>query len=82
LATFRCPEGLFVEVRPTIYDDDSFEVRVLYYEPDSRGGRRLIGNGGQMGIVTRDSQPGGTGGTVIVGNQGYAIEMSTKVEPV
>lgn len=80
--TFRSAEGLFVEVQPTVYDDDGFDVRVLYYEPDSRGGRRQIGQGGQMGIVTRDNQPGGTGGTVIVGNKGYAIELTTKVEPV
>jgi hypothetical protein len=80
--TFRSAEGLFVEVRPTLYDDDGFDVRVLYYEPDSRGGRRLIGEGGQMGIVTRHNHPGGTGGTVITGNKGYAIEMTTKVEPV
>jgi hypothetical protein len=72
---------LIVEVRPTIYDNDMFDVRVLYYEPNSRGGRRLIGEGGQMGKVTRDNQSGGTGGSVITGNKGYAIEMSTKVEP-
>jgi hypothetical protein len=78
--TFPCA-GLFVEVRPTVYDNDWYDVRVLYYEPDSRGGRRLIGEGGQMGMVTRDSRPGGAGGTVITGNQGYAIELSTNVEP-
>lgn len=80
-ATFQSAEGLIVEVRPTIYDNDMFDVRVLYYEPNSRGGRRLIGEGGQMGKVTRDNQSGGTGGSVITGNKGYAIEMSTKVEP-
>jgi hypothetical protein len=79
--TFPCA-GLFVEVRPTVYDNDWYDVRVLYYEPDSRGGRRLIGEGGQMGRVTRDNHSGGTGGTVITGNQGYAIELSTSAEPV
>lgn len=80
--SFKSSSGLIVEVQPTLYDDDSFNVRVLYYEPNTRGGKRLIGEGGQMGIITRDNQAGGSSGSVVTGNQGYAIEMSTKVEPV
>lgn len=79
--TFRCAEGLFVEVRPTMYEDDAFDVRVFYYEPDSRGGRRLIGEGGQFGTYIPGNQSNGFGGTVITGNQGYAIQLSTQVEP-
>jgi hypothetical protein len=79
--TFRCAEGLLVEVRPTMYEDDAFDVRVLYYEPDGRGGRRLIGEGGQMGTYIPGNQSNGFGGSVITGNQGYAIQLSTQVEP-
>jgi hypothetical protein len=79
--TFRCAEGLIVEVRPTMYEDDAFHVRVFYYEPDSRGGRRLIGEGGQMGTYIPDSTSNSYGGTVITGNRGYAIQLSTQVEP-
>jgi len=80
--TFKSSAGLIVEVRPTVYDDNSFDVRAFYYEPDSRGGRRLIGEGGQMGLVSKENRGGGGGSTVITGNQGYAIELSTQADPV
>jgi hypothetical protein len=73
---------LFVEVRPTIYDNETFDVRVFYYESDSHGRRRLIGEGGQMGRVVKGSPFGGVGGSVITGNKGYAIQLSAQVEPV
>lgn len=85
--TFRCPEGLFVEVRPTVYVNDAFDVRVSYYEETSKGERRRIGEGGQMGTITRTSSGavsgggGGMGGSVVTGNQGYAVQLSTQVEP-
>jgi len=86
--TFRCREGLFVEVRPTVYVDDTFDVTVLYYEEGSNGGRRLVGESGQMGAITRTSSGaaggGGSGssGSVITGNRGYAVQLSTQIEPV
>lgn len=79
---FPCAEGLFVEARPTVYDNDVFDVRLFYYEPDSRGGRRLIGEGVQMGRVIKGSESSGAGGSVVTGNKGYAIQTSVQVEPV
>jgi hypothetical protein len=79
--TFESTEGLLVEVRPTVYEDQTFDVRVFYYEADGRGGKRLIGEGGQMGKVVK-GESGGNGGSVITGNQAYAIVLSTQAEPV
>jgi hypothetical protein len=79
--TFESAEGLLVEVRPEVYEDQTFDVRVFYYEADGRGGRRLIGEGGQMGKVTKGDS-GGTGGNVITGNQAYAVLLSAQAESV
>ncbi|MET0535200.1 MAG: hypothetical protein ABW171_13350 [Steroidobacter sp.] len=84
--TFRA-QGLIVEMQPKLFVDDAFDVRVSYFEPNSSGGRRLIGESGQMGVINRTSPgmppgTGGSGGTVITGNKGYAVELSTQLEPV
>lgn len=85
--TFRCAERLFVEVRSTVYVDDAFDVRLSFYEESRGGRRRLIGESGQMGMITgtlRDGASSGSGNfnSVITGDQGYAIKLSTQIEPV
>lgn len=84
--TFECAEGLLMEVTPTLYDDDTFNLDLVYYEVSSTGKRR-IGQSGQMGTIerVRPATPGlefsGSGGTVLTGNKGYAIEVSAVIEP-
>jgi hypothetical protein len=85
--TFASVEGLVVEATPTLYDDDTFNLQMAYYEEGSTG-RRRIGQMGQMGTLTRapagssslDHQ--GSSGTVLTGSKGYAIEVSAQVEPM
>jgi hypothetical protein len=85
--TFECAEGLLMEVTPTVYDDDTFNLDMAYYEVSSTGKRR-IGQSGTMGTIdrVRPATPGlefsGSGGTVLTGNKGYAIEVSALIEPV
>jgi hypothetical protein len=79
--------GLLVRAVPTLYEDDTFDVRMTYYEQATHG-RRPIGEMGQMGTVTRKSGAFGVGesyggaATVVTGNKGYAIEVSAQVEPL
>lgn len=83
--TFECAEGLLMEVTPTLYDDDTFNMDMAYYEVSSTG-RRRIGQSGQMGMVekVRPAAPGlefsGSSGTILVGNKAYAIELSAVIE--
>lgn len=86
--TFAIADGLFLEAKPTLYSDDTFDLQMSYYE-ESTTGKRLIGQSGQMGQITRaPAGPQGlnyqgSSGTVITGSKGgYAIEMSAQIEPM
>jgi hypothetical protein len=85
--SFAGGEGLLVEARATVYDNDMFDVKVSYYEQGAAG-KRLIGNGGSLGEVSNaraeaaSGQFSSHGGTVVTGNKGYAIQLSALAEPV
>jgi hypothetical protein len=92
-ATFAIAERLLVEARPTVYDDETFDLQMTYYEEGSTG-KREIGRMGQMGPITRvpvdpsclDRRGSGStvvsGNTVVTGSKGYAVEMSVRIEPM
>jgi hypothetical protein len=79
--------GLIVRAVPTLYDDDTFDVRMTFFE-EAASGRRLIGEMGQMGTVTRisgaldGSEILGHAATVVTGSKGYAIAVNAQVEPM
>jgi hypothetical protein len=75
-SAFEAAEGLMIQVRPTLYDDDYLEVRTTYYEPSANGNRRRIGVGGfgtQVRLQDGSAVPTGAGGTVIAGSRAYAL---------
>lgn len=84
--TFECADGLLMEVTPTLYDDDTYNLELAYYERGSSGKRR-IGQSGQMGVIEKEPRddPGlefsGSGGTILTGNKAYAIELRARIEP-
>jgi hypothetical protein len=83
--TFEIDEGLLVQATPIVYDNETYDLRVEYFEQGATG-KRSIGNMGGMGTLNR-VQPGnealalmGGSSTVISGSKAYAIELSTSVE--
>ncbi len=86
-ATFAIADGLFVEARPTAYDDEMFDLQMTYYEEGSTG-KRVIGRMGQMGPIARAPVDSSSldrrrnGSTVVTGSKGYAVEVSVQVEPM
>lgn len=84
--SFAAAGGLLVEVTPILYSDDVFDLRMAYYE-QGEADKRLIGEMGQMGtwtpgLTASPPQHGGSAATVIAGSKGYAIEVSSHVEPM
>ena len=78
---------MFVEARPTAYDDEMFNLQMTYYEEGSTG-KRVIGRMGQMGPIARAPVDPSSldrrrnGSTVVTGSKGYAVEVSVQVEPM
>jgi hypothetical protein len=81
--TFEAAQGLIAEATPTMYDDDWIDVRLKYYEDGSTGRRRLSGSSIET-TQARQSDgapaPGGSGGTVITGRKGYAVESTVNAK--
>jgi len=84
---FQCPEGLWIDATPTLYEDGWAQVDFAYHE--ERGGKRVrIRGSGSIGISTRDPDgtpmPGGGGGasTLNGGSKSFAISTWIKVAPV
>jgi hypothetical protein len=78
--TFEAAPGLIVEATPTMYDDDWIDVHLKYYEDRTTGRRRLSGGSISTARVRQSDGSlisGGSGGAVIAGRKGYAVE--TKV---
>lgn len=78
--TFEAAQGLIAEATPTMYDDDWVDVHLTYYEEGANGRRRLSGGSISAAQVRQPDgslATGGSGGTVITGRKGYAVE--TKV---
>jgi hypothetical protein len=79
--TFEAAQGLIVEATPMMYEDDWIDVHLKYYEQRATGRRRL--SGGSISTV-HARQPdgslasGGSGGTVIAGRKGYALETTVR----
>jgi len=83
---FRCPEGLWIEATPTLYEDGWAQVDYAYYE--ERGGKRIrLTDSGSSGIMTRrpDGAPwrGGGGGATTLngGRKSFAIGEWIEVTP-
>lgn len=85
--TFAAADGLLVEAIPTLYDDDLFDVGVVYYEQASMG-RRLIDHSRHGGAFVRSASDRPTlahargTGMVITGRKGYAVELAALLEPM
>jgi hypothetical protein len=83
--SLKIADALFVEATPTVFDNNTYNLRVLYFETGVTG-KRLIGNMGQSGLVVRASDNessrlgGGSGSTVLSGSKGYAVELMSRVE--
>lgn len=78
--TFEAAQGLIVEATPSMYDDNWIDVHLRYYEDGATGRRRLSGasiSAAQSRQPDGSLTSGGSGGTVIAGRKGYAVE--TKV---
>lgn len=77
--TFEAAQGLVVEATPRMYDDDWIDVHLKYYEEGASGRRRLSGSSIST-VQTRQPDgslaSGGSGGTVITGRKGYAVETT------
>jgi HPt (histidine-containing phosphotransfer) domain-containing protein len=81
--TFEAAQGLIVEATPMMYDADWIDVHLKYYEEGATGRRRLSGGS----ISTAQARPangslgtGGSGGTVITGRKGYAVESTVNAK--
>lgn len=83
--TFEVDEGLLVQVTPTVFDNDTYDLRVEYFEQGATG-RRLIGHMGSAGKLDRVPPVAdalmGSSGSVVTGSKAYGIELSTSVEPI
>jgi hypothetical protein len=76
------PEGLWIEAKPTLYEDGWLDVDIAYYErgPDDR---RVLLSKSRMGTRTRsDVRLAGGGGSTIVGSKGYAISELANANPI
>ncbi|MDY6947034.1 MAG: hypothetical protein SXG53_15070 [Pseudomonadota bacterium] len=77
--TFEAAPGLVVEARPMMYELDWIDVHLKFYEEGAAGRRRLSGgliSNAQMRQSDGSLAAGGSGGTVIAGRKGYAVESS------
>jgi hypothetical protein len=76
--TFQAVQGLIVEATPAMYERDSIDVHLKFYEVRATGRRRL--SGGIIAIAQARQSDGslasGGGGTVLTGRRGYALEAS------
>ncbi len=76
--TFDAAEGLIAEATPRLYDDNWLDLEMKYFEKSATG-RRALQGGGTFGVQTRrpDGLPssGGSGGIVVGGSKGYAVEV-------
>jgi hypothetical protein len=81
--TFEAAQGLIVEATPMMYDAEWIDVHLKYYEDGATGRRRL--SGGSISTTQArksDGSPptGGSGGTVITGRKGYAVESTVNAK--
>jgi len=83
--TFEVDDGLLVQATPIVYDNETYDLQVEYFEQGATG-KRSIGHMGGMGTLHR-TPPGaevlammGGSSTVLTGNKAYAIELNTSVE--
>jgi hypothetical protein len=83
--TFEMDEGLLVQATPIVYANDTYELRVEYFEQGTTG-RRLIGNMGNVGTLQPAppvaDAPMGSSATIISGSKAYGIELSASVEAI
>ena len=81
--TFEVDEGLVVQATPTVFSNDTYELRIEYFE-QGKTGRRMIGNMGSMGTISKappvGEVPMGGSSSIVSGSKAYAIELSSPVE--
>ena len=83
--TFEVDDGLLVQATPNVYDNETYDLQVEYFEQGATG-KRSIGNMGSVGTLNRASPSGqalalmGGSSTIVTGSKAYAIELSTSVE--
>jgi hypothetical protein len=81
----QCPEGLWVEATPALYEDGWAQVDFTYYE--ERGGKRIrLRDRVSTGYLTRDPQSGllgggGGGSTLGGGRKSFAVSTWIVVTP-
>jgi hypothetical protein len=81
--TVEVDGGLLVQATPTVFDNDTYELHIEYFEQGTTG-KRLIGSMGNVGTLKRDPPVAdsllGGGASVVSGTKAYAIELSSSVE--
>jgi hypothetical protein len=83
--SLKVADGLYIEATPIVFEDDTYNLLVRYFETGVTG-KRFIGKMGQSGQVMpatgegRSRNVGGGGGTILTGSKGYAVELSALVE--
>lgn len=85
--SLKIAENLSLEATAIVFENDAYNLRVEYFETGVTG-RRVIGNMGLMGMLESEIPEAqrlhmrtGGGNTVIAGSRGYAVELSTRIEP-
>lgn len=81
--TFQAAPGLIIEATPSMYESDWVDVHLKYYEEGVTGRRRLSGNSifsAQARQADGSLGSTGSGGTVISGRKGYAVEATVNAK--
>lgn len=74
--SLKIADSLLLEATPILFDDDSYTLRLEYYETGITGKRCIE----SMRLSGTLAQPSGVGSAVVVGNKGYAIDWSVRLE--
>jgi len=80
--TFAGAQGLVVEARPAMYEQDWVEVQLNFYEDGPTGRRRLPGSMTTTARVGEFEGPlaAGGSGTVFMGRRGYSVETNARAK--
>jgi hypothetical protein len=82
--SLKISDDLSLEATPTVFENDTYNLRVEYFETRASG-KRSIGNMGQSGTAMQAGQGEGLryvagGSSVLTGSKGYAVELSASME--
>jgi hypothetical protein len=85
--TVEAAQGLIVEATPVMYEDDSLELQLKYYEDGATGRRRLSGGVTSAsytrhpdGSLRNSGTAFGSGGSIVTGRKGYAVDTALNAD--